>query len=240
VIRAVLFDVDGTLYRQAPLRVLMAGELAVLPWLHRPPQQVPRLWKVLSAFRKVREELRDLDRPSEPLERLQYTATGERLQVPVEEVEAAVREWMFERPLKYLRRVARPGLQEVLTGLGALKLEIGVFSDYPVARKLDAMGIRHLVGLELEATQSAINAFKPHPQGFLTACQRWGLTPSEVVYVGDRPEVDAVGASAAGLHAVIVGAAPAAADTSRCHWARDLVEVLALIERNGDGFTPRS
>jgi FMN phosphatase YigB (HAD superfamily) len=240
MIRAVLFDLDGTLYRQAPLRVLMAGELAVLPWLHRPPQDVPRLWKVLSAFRKVREELRALDRPSESLERLQYTATGDRVQVPVEEVETAVREWMFERPLKYLRRVARPGLQQVMTGLGALKLEIGVFSDYPVAQKLDAMGIRHLVGLELEATQPGINAFKPHPQGFLMACQHWGLAPSEVVYVGDRPEIDALGASAAGLHAVIVGAPPSTAPAPRYSSVRGLVEVLGLIERNGDGFTPES
>ena len=33
-IRAVLFDVDGTLYRQRPLRLLMAAELCALAFRH--------------------------------------------------------------------------------------------------------------------------------------------------------------------------------------------------------------
>jgi FMN phosphatase YigB (HAD superfamily) len=50
-----------------------------------------------------------------------------------------------------------------------------------------------------------IDAFKPHPRGFMRACEQWGLAPEEVLYVGDRPEIDAAGAVTAGLHAVIIG-----------------------------------
>jgi putative hydrolase of the HAD superfamily len=54
-----------------------------------------------------------------------------------------------------------------------------------------------------------VNAFKPHPRGFLAAAERWGLAPDSILYVGDRPEVDAVGAAAAGMRCVVIGA-PAA------------------------------
>jgi putative hydrolase of the HAD superfamily len=50
-----------------------------------------------------------------------------------------------------------------------------------------------------------VNAFKPHPRGFLAACEGWGWSPHEVVYVGDRCEVDAMGAAAAGMPCVIIG-----------------------------------
>jgi len=48
VIHAGLFDVDGTLYHQPPLRVLMAGELGAASWIRTAPWNVPRLWRMLS------------------------------------------------------------------------------------------------------------------------------------------------------------------------------------------------
>ena len=50
-----------------------------------------------------------------------------------------------------------------------------------------------------------INAFKPHPHGFLHACERWGLQPEEVLFVGDREDVDARGARNAGMPCALVG-----------------------------------
>jgi FMN phosphatase YigB (HAD superfamily) len=208
VIRAVLFDVDGTLYHQAPLRILMAAELTSTPWVRHAPWKVPRLWRMLAAFRHVREELRALGRPNEPLARLQYTRAAERAAVPVRDMEAAVEEWIYKRPLKYLPRLVRSGMAEVLSGLAARGLRVGAFSDYPVADKLDAMGLRSSIALELDATVEAINAFKPHPRGLEVACERWSLAPDQVLYVGDRADVDALGAAHAGMPCAIVGAAP--------------------------------
>jgi FMN phosphatase YigB (HAD superfamily) len=83
-------------------------------------------------------------------------------------------------------------------------IQAGVFSDYPVLGKLRALGLYERISLALCATDPAINAFKPHPQGFLRACAIWGLCPDEVLYVGDRPEVDAVGAAMAGMPCAIL------------------------------------
>jgi FMN phosphatase YigB (HAD superfamily) len=232
VIQAVLFDVDGTLYHQRPLRILMAGELAAGAWIRDAPWRVPRLWRMLSAFRRVREELRDLGRPAEPLARLQYTRAAERARVGVGDMQAAVEEWIYRRPLKYLPRVVRGGTAEVLSRLSARGFRIGAFSDYPVTAKLDAMGLRTPISLELDATSERVNAFKPHPRGLEVACEVWRLAPSDVLYVGDRAEIDARGAAVIGMPCAILGS-PGASDTSpwphvRLRGMRDL---LVYIER---------
>lgn len=47
-----------------------------------------------------------------------------------------------------------------------------------------------------------IGAAKPDPVMFHTACVRLGVPPRQVVHVGDRLDLDAVGAKMAGLHGV--------------------------------------
>jgi FMN phosphatase YigB (HAD superfamily) len=232
MIRAVLFDVDGTLYHQMPLRLLMAGELGALSWLRHAPWNVPRLWRMLSVFRQVREDLRALGRPDEPLARLQYTRAAERAGVPEREMEAAVEEWIYERPLKYLPRVVRGGVPEVLSGLATRGLRVGAFSDYPVSDKLEAMGLRAAVTLELDATAESVNAFKPHPRGLEVACERWLLSPTEVLYVGDRAEVDARGAAAIGMPCAIVGGVSDGSPWPFTH-LRDMRDLLTHVDRAG-------
>src|SRR5690349_20196073 len=55
-IRAVLFDLDGTLYRQAPVRSAMALELLSLPLSGL--RAAPRRWRALQAYRGAQEALR--------------------------------------------------------------------------------------------------------------------------------------------------------------------------------------
>jgi|KBSSwiStaDraftv2_1062776.scaffolds.fasta_scaffold879915_1 phosphoglycolate phosphatase/putative hydrolase of the HAD superfamily len=230
MIRAVLFDVDGTLYHQPPLRLLMAGELGTASWVRHAPWNVPRLWRMLSVFRDVREELRALGRSDEPLARLQYTKAAERAEVPVDDMEGAVEEWIYRRPLKYLPRVVRSGMADVLSALNARGLRVGAFSDYPVAEKLHAMGLRSMMSLEVDATCEAVNAFKPHPRGLEVACQQWGVSPGDVLYVGDRAEVDARGAAALEMPCAIVGSRTEGNSPWPHRHLRHMRDLLALVE----------
>jgi HAD superfamily hydrolase (TIGR01549 family) len=202
-IRGVLFDVDGTLYHQGPLRLCMALELAALP-LRDSGASARRTWRAVSAFRRVREELRDLGAAEAPLARLQFQRPADRLQMEADEVEAAVSEWIFQRPLRYLRRCRRGGIEPLLGYLASRGISAGVFSDYPAREKIEALRLAEKISLVACATDAEINAFKPHPRGFIWACERWGLEPSEVLYVGDRVEVDALGATNAGMPCVII------------------------------------
>jgi HAD superfamily hydrolase (TIGR01549 family) len=140
-----------------------------------------------------------------PLDVLQFERVAARLDIDAREVERVITEWMMRRPLKHLRLVRRRGLLQLLSHLAARNIRIGALSDYPVHEKLRALGVADYFSLGLCTTDREINAFKPHAKGFQYACEHWGIAPQEVLYVGDRPETDGVGAAAAGIRCVIVG-----------------------------------
>ncbi len=202
-IRAVLFDVDGTLYRQRPVRLLMALELLSFPF--RYPADAWARWKALRAFRKAQEGLRDRRQSGGALAGAQIREAVEASGLPVDKVEALVDEWMQRRPLKYLRMSRMPGVLPLLAMLDAAQVPLGVLSDYPAEAKLQALGLGGRFSVVMCATDQQINAFKPSPRGFLRACATLGLPPGEVLMVGDRADVDAAGAHAAGMPCVIIG-----------------------------------
>lgn len=203
-VRAVLFDVDGTLYAQTPLRIKMAAELAFAGV--RAPRKIARDARILATFRRMREELRQEGAAaSRPLEMLQYSRPAGRLGIDAADVRQVVDEWIMERPLRHLRSARRPGLGRFLSLLADRGLRVGALSDYPVHTKLRALGVANYFSLGLCTADRPINAFKPHPGGFRHACELWGVAPQEVLYVGDRPETDGAGAAAAGIRCVIVG-----------------------------------
>ncbi len=204
-LRAILFDLDGTLYRQSPLKKRMLRELVTVPLRRMAPFEGYRTVRRLARFRRDREALRDLGRPDESLEELQYARPAAALGEPADRVRASVLEWMHERPLRHLAAARRAGAAELFRAARSRGLEVGVFSDYPVDAKLAALGLDAEVSLTLCATDVEVNAFKPHPAGFLAACERWGFAPGEVLYVGDRVEVDHAGATAAGMACALVG-----------------------------------
>ena len=201
-IRAVLFDVDGTLYRQTPIRAMMTMELLTLPLLA--PLKAAQRWRTLAAYRRAQEHLRQ--EPGKVTRATQVAAAaGAGAGLPLGEVEPLIEEWMFERPLKYLPYFKAAGLRRLLDLLDRSGVRTGVLTDYPAGQKLRALGLAERFPLVLCATDPDIGRFKPDPRGFLRACERWQLNPRDVLMVGDRVDVDAAGAAAAGMTSVIIG-----------------------------------
>jgi FMN phosphatase YigB (HAD superfamily) len=218
-IAAVLFDVDGTLYHQRRMRALMAIELASLALTQ--PLRAPRRWRVLAAYRKAQESLR-----ADPLAgSTQLEVVAHRTGLTAVEVEQIVAEWMFERPLKYLPACRAAGVFELLRFLRSRGVELGVLSDYPATAKLRALGLDGWFSVVLCSSDPEIGALKPDPRGFLAACEHWRIDPGDVLVVGDRFDVDAAGADAAGMPHVIIGRHPSNGSTNR----RSLV--LPSLER---------
>lgn len=183
----------------------MLAELCLDPIKRLAPREGLTTLRRLKRFREVREDLRELGQASESLESLQYSRPAADLGESPDQVRATVVEWMHERPLRHLSNARRAGTRELFEAAIARGIRLGIFSDFPAPAKLTALQLDHGVSLMLCATDPEINAFKPHPAGFLFACERWGLEPNEVLYVGDRIDVDHVGASAAGLECALVG-----------------------------------
>jgi HAD superfamily hydrolase (TIGR01549 family) len=207
-IRAVLFDLDGTLYHQAPMRALMGMELLVGS-VFRPSSAAGR-WRTLAAYRAAQETLRASSGRHSPDAQLRLAA--ERTGVREGDVERTVAEWMLRRPLKYIKACRRRGLLRLLDLLAQKDIAAGVLSDYPVDAKLTALGVAGRFSITLCSTDPTIEALKPSPRAFLAACSRWGIGPQHVLVVGDRPEVDAAGAAAAAMPCVIVGSTRAGSD----------------------------
>lgn len=201
--KAVLFDLDGTLYDQRPLRRSMLWELARAP-LTKGPLAALRIARVLKSFRIRREELRALGDSEVAVGTIQYQRPADDLGISAATVETIVTEWMYEKPLRHLRAAGRPNLRAILERLRGAGLQLGCFSDYPPRAKLEALGVDDLFGVAVGATDADIHAFKPHARGFLTAAAALGVEPRDAIYVGDRHELDGAGADAAGMRSVIL------------------------------------
>lgn len=199
----MLFDLDGTLYTQKPVQLRMALELATLPLAH--PFAAAGMLRALRSYRHAQEELRARDPEPGSLADAQVAIAARRSGLPHERVSALVEEWMIRRPLKYLRSQLAPGTLELLDRLQAAGVQIGLLSDYPAVDKLQALGLAGRFSPILCSSDPAINRFKPDPRGFQVAAEIWDLPTDQVLMVGDRYEVDFVGARAAGMPCVLVG-----------------------------------
>ena len=201
-VRGVVFDVDGTLYSQTGLRLRMAPRMMAEAAKH--PKKFKAEWKIVSAYRRAQEILRRSGKQIPGLAQEQVLMAAGFSGFGEDEVRRAVFFWMETVPLEIIPRCARPELPGLMQGLGRAGFKIGVYSDYPCEAKLKALGVRGLVHAVLCSADEGVGAFKPHPAGFRVAAGRLALNPSEVLYVGDRMEVDAKGAGASGMKSAIV------------------------------------
>jgi HAD superfamily hydrolase (TIGR01509 family) len=190
---AITFDVDGTPYDG---RAVRRGFV----WRNL------RGLRVVRVGRRVREELRGRafeDGAAYLAEEARLTA--ERLERTPEEVRSQLDELLGPRLCAVLSRTGpRPGVRATLEGLVADGVKIGAVSDYPVADKLEALGLADLPWAAMSAADQ-LGALKPHPRAFLAAVEALGASPGEVAHVGDRADTDVVGATEAGLRAVLLG-----------------------------------
>jgi putative hydrolase of the HAD superfamily len=199
-LKVIVFDVDGTLYRQGPLRRAML--LRLLRTTVARPVEGLRTLRALEAYRRAQEELRG--RTSGAVAREQIRLACERAKCDPAFVTACVDRWMEQEPLDLLQGCAYSGLVEFLDACRARGLRIAALSDYPAAAKLRALGIAERFELVLCAQEPDVDVFKPHPRGLQVVLQRLGVFAHECLYVGDRAEVDAAAARAAGIPCVIL------------------------------------
>ncbi len=200
-IKAVIFDVDGTLYDLKKMRSKMFWDLLKYFFLH--PQKISELLMVYK-FRRLREKNRALNVPN--LEQAQYEWPASSLNVSAQAVKQAVEEWMHVRPLKYLAQCRFSGVSELFLILRQKGIKIAVVSDYPAEEKLKALNLQ--ADAVFSSTDPAINKFKPDPAGFLLALESLGVNKEQTLVIGDRQECEGQAATAAGIPYLLVGSDP--------------------------------
>ena len=196
----VVFDVDGTLYRQRPLRIRMARDILLHTLLKRDLNVIT----VLAKYRRIRERLGEeqiIDfEPALIAQTTTATANSP------DSVRSIVSEWVERRPLRYLAACRYPGLSQLFAGLRRSGKSIGVLSDYPAVAKLEALGLsaNHVVS----AGDESIGLLKPHPRGLESLIAAAGVKPHETVVIGDRFDRDGLVAQRAGAQALIRSSKP--------------------------------
>ncbi len=116
----------------------------------------------------------------------------------------------------------RPGTREILQRIGD-RYQIGVISnaDGKIAAVLEQCGIADCF---LTITDSGLVGYeKPHPVIFEAALHAMNVAPAESLYVGDVYSVDYLGATRAGMQAMLF-------DVAGAYRERDLPRVESLEE----------
>jgi len=201
-LKALIFDVDGTLYEQGPVRRTMVYRI-LRAHLTSPARGLLTLW-TLRAYRQAQEVLRGLPPGSGDLAGAQLELASRRTGVSVQRIAFLVAHWMEQEPLPLLASSMRKGTLELLGEAKKRGLRLAAWSDYPAERKLAAMGIGGFFDVVVAAQDPEVQRFKPDPRGLETALQRLALQKNEVLYVGDRPDVDGAAASRAGIRHIIM------------------------------------
>jgi len=202
--KAVLMDVDGTLYLQQPLRLRMAVELGTS--LLKNPRGGLRTFRIIRAYRRTHEVLRNKVF-AQNISDIHLNRVSELTGYSRSHIESVIEEWMLRRPVLVLRRYRRRHVVGFLRACRREGIFIGVLSDYPPEDKMKALGLEQLVDLMLCSSAPEVNALKPSPQGILHACAKWNIEPRELLYIGDRAEVDGAAAASAGADFILMGKA---------------------------------
>jgi len=201
-VKAICFDLDGTLYRTSQLRLRML-KLLIAEYLNG--RLKGRELRTLRAYRRLREQARSSPRPG--IDAYTIEMTVKHCGLTKEEINSTVERWMFHAPLEVLVKLRNPELRQMMERLRVRGYRLAVYSDYPVKSKLQALGLPlELFDALVESGEPAVDSLKPCPKGFLEAARRLRLKPSELLFVGDRDSVDGVGARAAGMSFALLDA----------------------------------
>lgn len=193
-IKAVLFDLDDTLWPIAP--VIAQAEAALYDWLR---EHAPALTSQFSneQLRALRDEVLPTDaRYQIDLWALRHaTLTRACLMSGADQARMDEAMAVFS-----VARNAVTLFDDVLPGLARLSERFAIGSISNGFADLQSIGIAHHFHTSLAA--HSFGRAKPDPAIFHAACEAMGVVPQQTLYVGDDPLLDVQAAQAAGLEAV--------------------------------------
>jgi len=197
--KAVIFDLDGTLYDKTglPRRLIIS--------------QIPYMGVgLLSAERKARKTLMGKEFPDAGAfyEAFFREIAGGRDSV---RVPRWYNDYYMTAMVRILTRhyTAFPWVERLIFTLKTKGIKVALLSDYgKVEEKLFALGLSPDLFDGGVYAAPEIGGLKPCPTPFLTVARSMGVSPSDIVFVGDREDTDGDGARAAGMTFI-----PASGDT---------------------------
>lgn len=194
-IKALCFDIDGTFY---PKRQMMV-RLALSSVFH-----LPFALKYNAMRQRLREETGLSEGDTEDF--LSFCEKECAILYPDKDVQYFIdkEERVFRRPWERLFSSIKPypGLRETLEKARDEGFILAALSDFPVAHKLEALGIDDLISYR--ASTEEYGALKPSVRPFRMMLSELGVKPEEALYTGDSCSKDVDGARNAGMHTALI------------------------------------
>ncbi|MFV8781713.1 HAD family hydrolase [Microbulbifer sp. SA54] len=216
--KAVLFDLDGTLFDTAPDFVVVLNQL-------REQEQLPPL-----ADTTIREVVSNGARAMV------------RLGFGVDEGESGfdnLRQRLLDLYLAHLAHhtVPFPGIELLLNQLADIGIAWGVVTNKPSAYTIPLMrAFAHLPTPGAIICPDDVTNRKPDPEPILLACSRIGCQPGEAIYVGDH-ERDIMAGRAAGMPTIACSYGYIDSDDDPASWnadhlVHDAGEIWPLLQQH--------
>lgn len=185
-IKVVAFDIDGTLYEEKKLNSrIIFHFLAHL--------------RFFSHYGLARVDLRKRD-DYENFTAAQAEMMAKRLHCTPEQAQAKLDKIVYVGLRKYFKRFdCAKGSRELIIRLKEAGVKIALLSDFPPEQKGDIWGLKPYCDLLLGSEE--VGALKPSPKAFLVMAERFGVSTSEIFYIGNNHKYDVVGPKKIGMRA---------------------------------------
>lgn len=185
-IKAVAFDIDGTLYRTWKLNI------RILFHFLRYNQFFLKYGIVRAKIRKI--PLKD------DFKTTQTQMMAERLGCSPAEAELLLTRIVYAGLSSYFYKI-KPykGAVELIQDLKNAGFKIALLSDFPPEQKGDIWGVKELCDVVLGTEETG--ALKPSAEPFKKMAELLNLPAEEILYVGNSHKYDVVGSKNAGMKA---------------------------------------
>lgn len=183
-IKAVAFDIDGTLYRAIDLSI------RITPLFFAHNQFFLKYGLVRKILRK-NSVCSDFTKEQARLMALKLHCTTEKAQEKLDKI-------VYKGFSKYFHSISPcRGSIELIHKLKNNGYKIGLLSDFPPEQKGDIWGIKEICDVCIGTEE--IGALKPSSIPFIKLAELLQISPEEVLYVGNSHKYDVIGANQAGM-----------------------------------------
>lgn len=183
-IKAVAFDIDGTLYPDWKLYIRLLFHF----------------FSNFSFFHEYNEVRKELHRTAVLPNFYEYQGRllGNRLGVSSEKAKSLIKEKVYDGLAKYFQKIKPfPYVMQVVKELKTRGIKIAILSDFPPGQKGNIWGFKDMCDVIISSEE--VGALKPCVYPFALLQRALQLEAQEILYVGNSYYCDVLGASNAGM-----------------------------------------
>lgn len=199
-IRAVGFDIDGTLYKAGRLYLRLFARGI-------------RSFRLMLAFNETRHDIRRLLDSDEyrarkmdgveAFHRFQAQLVASRLHADPQQTYEAIERFFYAAAVEPFSSIpVYPGVAELLGELRRRGIRLGALSDFPCERKVELLGLGGMFDVVMTSEETGL--VKPDRASFDLLASRLGTAPQDILYVGNSERYDVEGALGAGMRAALI------------------------------------